>query len=321
MCPAEERLQAVLLDAPARPRLLVVDDQAANIQVLYRVFEADHQVLMATDGEQALAAALRHQPDLILLDVVMPGMDGHTVCARLKASPDTRDIPVLFITAHSDPEQETKALAMGAVDFIPKPINPDVVRARVKTHLTLKRQADQLRHMAFMDGLTGTFNRRLFDDRLAMEWSRAVREQRSLGLALIDVDFFKAYNDHYGHQAGDDALVAVAGALKGAGRRPADVIARYGGEEFACLLPDTDVAGALLVANRMREAVFKLGLHHAGSSVAEVVTFSAGVAVVQPDGNQAPATLLKLADEQLYRAKALGRNQVCAPPGPASGTP
>jgi len=305
-------LNELFSDTPQRPRLLIVDDQAANIQALYRLFEADHQVFMATSGEQALLAAARHQPDLILMDVVMPRMDGHAVCAQLKAMPETRDIPVLFITAHHDAGQETRALDVGGVDFITKPINPAVVRARVKTHLTLKRQSDQLRRMAFLDGLTGVFNRRLFDDRLLMEWARAAREHKTLGLALIDVDHFKPYNDQYGHQAGDDALVAVAQALRGEGRRPGDVIARYGGEEFVCLLPDTEMGGAVLVANRMREAVCALAIPHETSGIAPVITLSAGVAVVRPVAGSDPATLIKQADDQLYRAKAQGRNQVCA---------
>jgi diguanylate cyclase (GGDEF)-like protein len=306
------------LDIEQRPpRLLVVDDQPANIQALYQAFSADHQVLMATGGEQALKLAATKLPDLILLDVVMPGMDGHEVCRRLKAEPATRDIPVIFVTAHSDEAAETQGLALGAVDFISKPVNPAIVRARVKTHLTLKAQADLLRQWVYVDGLTGVRNRRGFDEQLAAEWGRSVREGSALSVVLLDVDFFKRYNDHYGHQAGDACLRAVAACLRQAVKRPADLVARYGGEEFACLLPGTPLDGALAFARQLGAAVEALALEHAQSTVSPVVTVSLGVCAT--DGNQ-PGTadaLLRAADAQLYAAKAAGRNRSCGVALPA----
>lgn len=296
-----------------RARLLVVDDQPTNIQTLYRLFGADHQVFMAAQGEQALTMAQEAQPDLILLDVVMPDMDGFEICQRLKQNVLTQDIPVLFVTAHNEPEQETRGLEVGGVDFISKPINPAVVRARVKTHLTMKLQSDLLKRMVFLDGLTGTFNRRYFDHRLLMEWQRAERDHTPLGLIMLDVDFFKRYNDHYGHQQGDDCLRHVAMTLKQTLLRPGDVVTRYGGEEFACLLPDTDPTGALLVAERMIQSVHALGLPHADSSVpGGVVTISAGCAVKLPSPGQRASDLLALADAQLYQAKSQGRNRICS---------
>jgi len=297
------------------PRLLVVDDQPANIQAVYQTFSADHQVLMATGGEQALKVAATKQPDLILLDVVMPGMDGHEVCRRLKAEPATRDIPVIFVTAHSDEAAETQGLALGAVDFISKPINPAIVRARVKTHLTLKAQADLLRQWVYVDGLTGVRNRRSFDEQLASEWGRAVREGSALSVLMLDVDFFKRYNDHYGHQAGDACLHAVAGYLRSAVKRPGDLVARYGGEEFACLLPGTTLEGALTFARQLGAGVEALGLAHAASTVSPVVTVSVGVSATDGNGNGnepgSAEALLRAADSQLYRAKDQGRNRSC----------
>ena len=294
-----------------RPRLLVVDDQRVNIQALYQAFAADHQVLMATSGEQALALCASQQPDLVLLDVVMPGMDGHEVCRRLKAESATRDIPVIFVTAHHDEAAETLGLDLGAVDFISKPINPKIVRARVRTHLTLKHQSDMLRQWVYIDGLTGVHNRRHFDEHLAAEWSRCQRNQTPLSVVLLDVDLFKRYNDRYGHQAGDDCLRRVAVALKAGIRRPGDLAARYGGEEFVCLLPDTALPGALSLAAQLGAAVQALQIPHADSTVAPVVTVSLGVCS-QPAGSPgSPAALLRGADEQLYRAKTLGRNQAC----------
>jgi diguanylate cyclase (GGDEF)-like protein len=293
------------------PRLLVVDDQPVNIQALYQAFSADHQVLMATNGEQALKLAINKQPDLVLLDVMMPGMDGHEVCRRLKADESTRDIPVIFVTAHSDEASETLGLEMGAVDFISKPINPKIVRARVKTHLTLKAQSDLLRHWVYIDGLTGVHNRRHFDERLASEWARAVRNGTELSVVLLDVDFFKRYNDRYGHQAGDDCLRRLATCMRDSSRRPADLVARYGGEEFVCLLPETPLAGALTVAGLLRDNVAAMGIEHADSAADRVVTVSLGVCCKPAGAAGSAASLLSGADAQLYQAKAQGRARAC----------
>ncbi len=298
--------------APRRSRLLIIDDQAANVHALYQAFSADHQVFMATSGEQALEMCARQQPDLVLLDVVMAGIDGFEVCQRLKADAATHDIPVIFVTASNDEAAETRGLDVGAVDFITKPINPKIVRARVKTHLTLKAQADLLRHWVYIDGLTGVPNRRHFDERMLAEWRRAMRNATELSVVLLDVDYFKLYNDRYGHQAGDDCLRQVAQTLLRCIRRPGDLVARYGGEEFVCLLPDTGLAGAMQFAEQLGEQVAAQQIEHSGSSVAPVVTVSAGVAsACASNAESALAQLLRLADGQLYLAKARGRHQAC----------
>jgi len=304
-------LAALVRPVGQRPRLLVVDDQPANIQALYRVFADDHQVLMATSGEQALAICASKQPDLVLLEVVMPGMDGYEVCERLKGDDATRDTPVIFVTARNDEEAETRGLDAGAVDFISKPINPRVVRARVRTHLQLKTQSDLLRQAAFIDGLTGLHNRRCFDERLAAEVRRCERNDTPLALLMVDVDHFKRYNDRYGHQAGDDCLRRVAGALRTALRRPADLAARWGGEEFACLLGDTDAAGAHEVACQVERAIRGLGIEHADAPPG-VVTVSIGVAERTRGSAAAAAELVAAADARLYAAKQAGRGRVCA---------
>jgi len=308
------------LASPQRkPRLLVVDDQPIHLQVLYRALAGECQIFMANSGEQSLKVCHEQQPDLVLLDVVMPDMDGFEVLQRLKAHPDTKDIPVIFVTAHGGDEIETQCLLAGAVDFIPKPVNPNVVKARVKTHLTLKFQSDFLRDMAFMDGLTSVSNRRHFDERLAMEWGRAQRTGGALSLLLLDVDFFKNYNDHYGHQAGDDCLRQIAALLKAQLRRPSDLVARYGGEEFVCLLPDTGHDDALVMAERMLRAVRGAAIAHLFSQVAPVVTVSLGVASREgADVGGRAAYLLALADAQLYQAKRTGRARVCGARLPVS---
>lgn len=197
-----------------RPKLLIVDDQSTNIRVLHELFREDCDVFMATSGEQAITVCQTQLPDLILLDVVMDDVDGHEVCRRLKADPVTQGIPIIFITAQQRDSDEALGLELGAVDFISKPINPIIVRARVRTHLTLKLQNDLLRSMALMDGLTGVANRRKFDEDISADWRQCFREQKPLSLILADVDYFKRYNDRYGHLAGDGCLKSVAQALK-----------------------------------------------------------------------------------------------------------
>lgn len=310
--------------AAKKPCILVVDDQPVNIQALHTVFSGDYRVLMATSGEQALKLAHERQPDLILLDVAMPGMDGHTVCQQLKIDAATAAIPIIFVTAQTGAEEEEEGLSLGAVDFITKPFNPTVVRARVRTHITLKHQSDLLRQMAFVDGLTGLANRRAFDERLTMEAARARRSGEALAVAMIDVDHFKLYNDHYGHQQGDGCLVSVARAVRHALMRPADLAARWGGEEFACVLPGTDEAGSQLLGERIRDAVQKLAIAHEASPVASCVTVSIGIAVIPPRRANAtfsgpppvvePARLIAQADRLLYHAKQEGRNRVSVGP-------
>ncbi len=300
-----------LLQLGRKPRLLIVDDQPVNIQALYQVFAADYQVFMATSGAQALGICRDKHPDLVLLDIQMPGMDGYEVCRQIKAEVELQDLPVVFVTAHSEPQAETLGLEVGAVDFISKPFNPAVVRARVKTHLTLKLQGDLLRQMVFIDGLTGVYNRRFFDERLELEFQRAKRSGSTLSLMVVDVDYFKRFNDHYGHLAGDEALRAVATTLLGQLKRPGDMVSRYGGEEFACILPDTDAAGALALAGEMDSAIRAAQITHAYSDVCGFLTVSLGVASFQPDASRLAEELIVAADQQLYLAKSRGRGRAC----------
>ena len=305
-------MQTWLAHFKVRPKLLVVDDQRINILVLNELFRNDCEVFMATNGEQALQICRAQLPDLVLLDVQMDGIDGFEVCRRLKADAESRNIPVIFITAQGGEADEVRGLQLGAVDFIAKPINPVIVRARVQTHLTLKLQSDLLRSMALFDGLTGVPNRRKFDEQLVRDWRQSQREQTALSVILIDVDHFKRYNDHYGHQAGDAALQAVARVLDGTLKRPHDLLARYGGEEFVGVLPNTGLSEAVKLAERMQAGVRALNLEHSGSPEAQVVTISLGVAAVVARSDLAPQALVEAADQQLYAAKQAGRARVCA---------
>src|ERR1700728_3458009 len=245
-----------------RPRLLIVDDQPLNIRLLNQVFQADCEVFVATSGEDARAFCRDQLPDLILLDVVMPGLDGYEVCRRLKRDPRTREVPVVFVTAQSDPAEEEDGLAAGAVAFIAKSASANVMRARVNTLMTLKRQTDLLQSMARIDGLTGVCNRRHFDEKLDAEWRRCTRSGTPLALILIDLDHFKLFNDYYGHQAGDACLQQVAACLKRQFTRSHDLVARYGGEEFVCVLPETPLAGAEAKAHALEGAIRELKIGH-----------------------------------------------------------
>lgn len=292
------------------PKLLIVDDHPINIQVLYQAFSTDHQVCMATSGKQALEVCLMQKPDLILLDIEMPDISGYEVCAQLKKLPETKDIPVIFVTAHIDEETETRCFNAGAVDFISKPINRNTVRARVRTHLLLKAQSDLLRQMVYRDGLTEVYNRRYFDERLNQEWKLANRNHTPLSLIILDVDFFKKYNDLYGHLAGDDCLRRVAKTAQQALKRPTDLVSRYGGEEFACLLPNTELSGALAVAETIKQHILELKIPHADSSVCPFVSVSLGVCCRREGSLQGLADFMQRADTQLYQAKKNGKNQV-----------
>ena len=296
-------------DLAQKGRILIVDDAMENIQILHHALQDAYDVLFAMSGEKALQIAQHQLPDLILLDAVMPEMDGYAVCAALRASAITRDIPIIFVTALNTPEDETRALDAGAADFISKPVNAAVVRARVRTQLTVKRQSDALRELTLTDGLTGVSNRRAFDEKLHNEWRRCARAQVPMALLLVDIDYFKLYNDHYGHQAGDACLQLVGAAMKRAAKRPQDLVARYGGEEFAILLPQEDIKGAEAVARRVLDEIEGLAIAHARSGAAPVLTVSMGVASVIPNEKRDPGKLIQLADAVLYQAKADGRNR------------
>ena len=312
--------------------ILIVDDTPENLTVLRQMLtEHDYRVRPALSGEIALKAVKADIPNLILLDIMMPGMDGFEVCSKLKSEARTSDIPVLFISALNEAEDKIKGFQVGGVDFITKPFNTAEVLARVETHLSLRnmhlqllgeieerkraekalekanRELDQL---ASLDGLTKIANRRQFDLHLQQEWKRLRREQVPISIILCDIDYFKRYNDAYGHVAGDKCLKQVAQGIRRAVKRPADLVARYGGEEFAVILTNTDIEGAVKVAEEIRKEINLLKIPHVHSEVSQHVSISMGVSSMIPDRPDGPEAFINDVDQLLYQAKEAGRDRI-----------
>ena len=299
--------------AKSKPRVLIVEDSVTNLKLLTNAIADEYELRTAASGPEGLRqAASLPPPELILLDIVMSDMSGYDVCRILKANVATRDIPVIFLTGRTEVEDEALGLEIGAVDYIRKPFSPAVVKARMRTHLELKRHRDLFEKMSSQDGLTRIANRRHFDTVYDREWRRAQRGQIPLSLIMIDIDFFKKYNDHYGHVAGDDCIKRVAALLATTPRRATDLVARYGGEEFVSILVDTNASGVTAVAETMRAGVQAMAIAHADSAVADHVTISVGTATMIPALDSQPGELTRRADLALYEAKHAGRNRVIA---------
>ena len=297
-------------ESPQEARIVVVDDDPGTLLVLANILKSLGKVYLATRPGEAVSLALQVKPDLVLLDVEMPDADGFAVLQELRTHAQLADTLVLFVTSHGTPDIEERALSAGAIDFINKPVQADIVRARVCNYLTLKQQGDQLRRWSVLDGLTGLANRRAFDLALDHEWACAEMSGEPLGLVLCDIDYFKAFNDLYGHPTGDVCLRSVAAVLREGATGPRAVAARYGGEEFALLLPGVAAAEAAQVAEGLCVAVSALDIPHAGSHVSSHVTLSLGVALHTPVPGSRPGVLVRAADEALYQAKDEGRNRV-----------
>jgi diguanylate cyclase (GGDEF)-like protein len=295
--------------AERRSTILVVDDEHLYLELIADILGDDYRILVADEGMTGMELAAENVPQLILLDLMMPGIDGFEVYRCLKADPRTWEIPVIFITGMGDVATETKGLKMGAVDYINKPINPDLVRARVNTQINLKLMRDNLVMLAATDGLTGLANRYHFDGMLAYEYARHLRSGEELALIMLDIDNFKAFNDTYGHLSGDQCLREVAKAMTRTVSRTTDLVARYGGEEFAVLLPDTCLRGAVVIAERVRTCIGDLTLPQRDANAGHI-TASLGVVSGRFIKGSSIVDVLAEADIQLYTAKAGGRNRV-----------
>ena len=292
------------------PTVLVVDDEKQNRDLLTELLKHDCRVILAKNGTQAIDRAHELQPDLILLDVMMPDINGHLVIQSLKHDDATRQIPVIFISALDSPEDEERGLDLGAVDYITKPFHPSIVRKRVRNHLQSVHHRHLLENLAKIDSLTEIANRRRYNEALENEWRRCARSGAPLSLAIIDVDHFKAYNDQLGHAAGDTILRSIATTLHGFMRRPGDLAARYGGEEFILLLPQVDANAAQRIGEDIRASVESLRLHHPDSPVGPYVTISLGGMTTVPTDGQVDPQFFQQADAALYKAKSAGRNRM-----------
>lgn len=294
-----------------RARILIVDDEKMNLKVLAELLKDEYSPILATSGLQALKHAFGDTPpDLILLDVIMPEMGGYEIIKSLKNNEKTNNIPVIFVTSLDSIEDEEQGLKLGAVDYITKPFSPPIVKMRVRNHLRIVHQYKLLDQLAYLDGLTEIPNRRYFEQTFKKEWMRAIREDAPMSLVLADVDFFKQYNDNYGHAMGDVALQSIAHILEGSLLRPTDFVARYGGEEFVIVLPETDELGAKIVVERCLQNIAELNLPHHFSGIADHLTVSIGCATIYRFSECSPEICLKTADQNLYAAKQNGRNQM-----------
>lgn len=295
-----------------RNSILIVDDEKANIMTLTRILSPEYKIHAAKNGAQAITTAKRYTPDVILLDIVMPDMDGYEILTVLKDTEETREIPVIFISGLRSTEDEEKGLSLGAADYISKPFSPAIVKLRVRNQIQMHSQISMIRNLSMMDHLTGIPNRRNFESRLDLEWNRAIRTKSHLSILVIDLDNFKSLNDVYGHLQGDMALKATADIMKASLKRSVDFIARWGGEEFAAILPDTDLEGAFEIAESMRNSIEKHEIPYAeaGGGVIKI-TASIGINAIKPEHDGILENFLSKADEKLYEAKKSGKNKVC----------
>jgi len=292
-------------------KILIIDDAKDNRTLLSELLMAEHKVFLAKDGAQGISLACKHNPDLILLDVVMPGINGYQVIKSIKSDQSTMNIPVIFISSKISTEDEKIGLDLGAVDYITKPFHLPIVQARVRNHLRSQRHKNLLEQLALVDGLTEVYNRRFYELDIRKVWSACNRNATSLSVAMIDIDFFKSYNDNYGHLNGDDVLRQVANHIKKQLKRPNDVIARYGGEEFAIILPNTDADSAHRLLSEICTSIENLTIEHVVSSISHYLTISVGGASTIPSRDMDHESFLNIVDEHLYQAKAQGRNKVC----------
>lgn len=299
-----------------KPTVLIVDDVPLNIQILAEALKDICRIKVAKNGVKALAvAAHSEKPDLILLDVMMPGIDGYEVCKQLKSDEHTRDIPVIFITAKDGAEDEEYGLNLGAVDYISKPFSLAIVNARVKNHLRLKFQTDKFNMLSMMDGLTQVANRRAFDLALPKEWRRLKRVAGELSIVKLNIDCFKQYNECYGPLLGDDCLKLIAQTITINFRRSLDLVTRFNGNEFVILLSETTLATAAQQAVKLCEAIEALAIPFKDGCVDEYITVSVGCASLFPGELLADAEqeLIERVDEQLRLAQSAGRNRVVWP--------
>lgn len=291
-------------------KILVVDAEAINTEILSEVLSDQYQIIATSNGIEALEIAKAQHPDLILLAIMLDEIDGYDVCKALKGDPMTVKIPIIFVKGKDSTEDELKGLELGAADYFRKPFNIPLIKARINKQIDLAQKTALLEQLSMVDGLTGISNRRQFDDRLKDAISYVDRNHRGISLLLIDIDYFKQYNDLYGHVKGDEVLKKVAGSLRNGVSRPLDFVARYGGEEFGVILIDATPDEGLNVAEKLRKIIEQLNVTHNGSEYG-ALTISIGVTHISSDHvNKIDSEkFIEDADCCLYTAKSEGRNR------------
>lgn len=289
--------------------ILLIDDSPVQAEFLRSILMEDYQITVCHTAADGLEAAKAGGFSLILLDVIMPDMDGFSVLRELQETAITKYVPVILITSLSDVQNEERGLTMGAVDYIAKPFSPIIVRARVNTHIKLYHYQSHFRKQAMVDDLTGIANRRRYEGDSLVRWREAISLKMPFSICIFDIDKFKLYNDTYGHPAGDKVIAAVAKAAASRFHRATDLVARYGGEEFVVLILGNDAKSAFSVMQEVRKAVEDLRIP-ANSPVSPWVTVSAGGVTLVPKMTDSYETYLKIADTMLYDAKNAGRNMV-----------
>lgn len=292
-----------------KPTILVVDDMTTTLLLIHDLLKDTYEVKIAKSGTKALEILeSQNDIDLILLDIEMPDMNGYDVCKRIKNNETIKNIPIIFITGRTSQEDEEYGLNLGAIDYITKPFNKAIVKLRIKNYLDLKIKNDMLEKLSMYDGLTNIRNRRFFDETFEKTFNEIKRDKKSLAVLMIDIDFFKPYNDNYGHGQGDETLRKVAKALEKTIKRASDFVARYGGEEFVILLKDIKKDGVEAVANNLLNAVRELKITHEFSKIENYVTISIGASFYNSNSDITKLELLLKADETLYSVKNSGRN-------------
>ena len=298
---------------PNKHSILIVDDESTNLIALTHILSPDYTVRSAVNGHDAVNTAEKFLPDVILLDILLPDIDGFTVISMLKNSNKTKNIPVIFITGLDSRDDEEKGLALGAADYITKPFSSAIVKLRVRNQIKILEQLQLIQHISLTDQLTDLPNRRSFDTRFTAEWNKAGLEKSPISILVIDIDNFKRYNDSFGHQQGDVALKSFAAAFKNTLQRPSDFAARWGGEEFFALLPDTDIKNAMDIAEKVRKQAEMLEIPYDEDcdGKAAKITISIGVNTREYSDNITDSEFVLKADQALYAAKDSGRNRVC----------
>ncbi|MCL2169692.1 MAG: diguanylate cyclase [Defluviitaleaceae bacterium] len=293
--------------------VLIVDDDPMNLRALTGILNEDYIVYAERHGKNCLESAVSLEPDLILLDVLMPEITGFELIKTLKEHPNTKDIPIIFVTGLNHQDDEVRGLALGAVDYIYKPYSSHVVKMRIQNQLKIVNLIREIQELSMTDVLTGVGNRRFLNAQLEQEWERAKRYQKPISILILDIDHFKQFNDTYGHLNGDEALKSVANVIGKKLERATDKFARWGGEEFAIVLPDTEILGATKVAESIRTAIENEDIN-IGSHPPCKVTISVGVHCVVPNqgGTCTMDDFISKADDALYHAKRNGRNRVCS---------